>query len=442
MTKLEYVVTTFPNREKQTEQKVLSFVKEDEIENEVINIYPEVTYQRFNGFGGAVTETAGYMYSLMDAEQKKEMLETYYGKDTMKYRMVRMPLDSCDFSLEHFQASVEPDLSDFSFQRVGKYTFPLLRDIQAMVGEDLELMLTPWSPPAYMKTNGDRNHGGKLKAEYRKTWAEYICHYIMELKKEGFTVTCMSIQNEPKAVQTWDSCIFTAQEEKVFLEECLYPAMEEHALTQIRIYIWDHNKERAYERARDTIDEKTDKIIKGIALHWYSGDHFDALQMIREKYPDKELVLSEACIEYSKCSPEDFLKNAQKYAHDLIGNLNHGLTGFYDWNLAVDEVGGPNHVGNFCDAPYLFDTKSKVLMERNSLVYLWHFSHYITPGAVRVGTTCYTDKLETTAFHTEAGCVIVILNRTEEDLPVVLRLHGESVTFSVPGGAICSGRIL
>ena len=161
----------------------------------------------------------------------------------------------------------------------------------------------------------------------------------------------LTLQNEPKAVQTWDSCIYTAQEEKIFLRDYVWPSLAEHNLTDIDIYIWDHNKERAFEWAETIIDAETDHMVAGIAFHWYSGDHFEALRMLRERFPKKKLLLSEACIEFSKYSAEDNLANAQKYAHDIIGNLNEGMSVFLDWNLVLDELGGPNHVKNFCDAP-------------------------------------------------------------------------------------------
>lgn len=136
-------------------------------------------------------------------------------------------------------------------------------------------------------------------------------------------------------------------------------------------------------------------------------------------------ALLEACIEYSKFSAEKTLASAQKYAHDIIGNLNAGMCAFYDWNLVLDERGGPNYVDNFCDAPYLYDTGSRKLLRRATLDYLWHFSHFIRPGAVRIGFSRYTDQLEVTAFRNPGGeLVCVLLNRTEHQLPVCLRVNG------------------
>lgn len=441
---LTYYTTTYENNKKKTVMQEIPFRHDPERENELINLYPEVTYQTLAGFGGAITDSAAYVYSMMDAEQKKEMVGRYFDRKAMKYRFVRIPIDSCDFSLEHYEADGEEDdeaFAHFSFDRVEKYILPLLNDAQKAYGDRLEIMLSPWSPPAYMKTNGERNNGGKLKPEYRKRWAEYICRYIEEYRNRGYLVTKLTMQNEPKATQTWDSCVYTAQEEKEFLTEALYPALVSHGLDDIDIYIWDHNKERAFEWAKEIIDETTDAMIKGIAFHWYSGDHFEALRMIHERFPQKELLLSEACIEYSVYGTEGSLANAQKYAHEMIGNLNEGMETFFDWNLILDEQGGPNHVGNFCDAPYLYDTEKKILTESNILGYLWHFCYFLESGSRRIGCSRYTDTLEVTAFQKGERTSVVILNRTAQERKAYLRMGEQTAEIVCPPSSISSGII-
>ena len=442
--KLNIHSTVYENGIPRTTEAVLPFADDAGRENQLLNLYPQVTYQTLAGFGGAITDSAAYVYSLLDEGQKHQLLETYFGREQMKYRFVRIPIDSCDFSLTHYEADGEEadeKLAHFSFERVERYILPMLRDAEAVYGGKLEIMLTPWSPPAYMKTNAQRNHGGKLKPEYQKRWARYICRYIQEYRSRGFQVTMLTLQNEPKAVQTWDSCIFTAQEEKEFLRDVLWPVLTEQGFDDIEIYIWDHNKERAFEWAQTIIDEETDAMIAGIAFHWYSGDHFEALRMIRERFPGKKLLFSEACIEFSKYRAEDYLGNAEKYAHDLMGNLNEGMETFLDWNLVLDEVGGPNHVNNYCDAPYLFHTGEKRLIKREIQHYLEHFTHYLAPGSVRIGFTRYTDAIEMTAFKSGDTIVVVFLNRTENSLPAYLRIQDQCAPITIAPRSIATGVI-
>ena len=439
--KFKYTSTVFTQGIKKQETIVKELTNIDEEENQVLNLYPQFRYQTFNGFGGAVTDSAAYIYSLLDRAQKDQVLHDYFDEDKLNYQMVRIPIDSCDFSLGHYEASGKENQQGFTLERMGKYIFPMMEDIKSVCGEKLQVMLTPWSPPAFMKTNKERNNGGKLIKAYYGQWAEYICRYILELKEREIPVTALSVQNEPKAVQTWDSCVFTPEEEKEFLRDYLVPALKKNEI-QVRLYIWDHNKERALDRAMAVIDEETDAMIHGIAVHWYSGDHFEALRMLRERFPDKEIILSEACIEYSKYQQGDCLENAKKYAHDLIGDLKNGLGAFYDWNLILDEKGGPNHVGNYCDAPYLFHTDDRQIEERTTFSYLWHFCRSICPGAVRIGSSSYSEKLEAVAFDNNGTYTVVMLNRTKEKLQVNLRIDGHTAAFCLAPDSIASGRVI
>jgi glucosylceramidase len=288
-----------------------------------------------------------------------------------------------------------------------------------------------------MKTTGLRNDGGGLLEAYRGFYADYLCRYILEMRKAGAFITGLTTQNEPCAVQTWDSCLYTAAQEKAFIRDYLYPALQKHGLADVELFIWDHNKERVFERACGVIDGSTDSMVAGIAFHWYSGDHFEALELARGRFPDKKMVQSEACIEYRHFSPGAFLANARKYAHDIIGDLNHGMTAFYDWNLILDGQGGPNHMGNYCDAPFLYHADTGVLEERASYAYLGHFSKHIRPGARRIGFSRYRDAVEMTAFENPGGeLVAVLLNQSGEAMPFTLRLEGGMTRLGLPGESI------
>lgn len=420
--------TTFGSGGKNFHQ-VASFVPDPGEEDSVVNLYPEETYETLEGFGGAMTESAAYVYSRMDEAQKKRLLEACFSPERMNYQFVRLHLDSCDFSLEQYEAMSDPGdtaMNSFSLERMERYVLPMLRDAQKAAGRPLELMLSPWSPPAFMKTNGRREGGGKLKPEYRQFWAEYLCRYILELKNRGFHIRRMTLQNEPKAVQTWDSCVFTAKEQRDFLVDCMVPAMAAHGLEDIEIFLWDHNKERAYEWMREAVDPVSDPMIAGAAFHWYSGDHFEVLDLIRRRFPGKKLISSESCIEFCKYDPRDAVRAAQSVAHELIGDLNHGMTAFYDWNLLLDENGGPNYVENFCLAPFLYDMKTGKLVPQLLQQYFEKFSHYLLPGSVRVGHSRYTEELEVTAWRRPDGALaVILLNRTGSPMPVCLRLDGQ-----------------
>lgn len=424
-------------------RQVVALRPDTRTENQVINLYPELTYGAFEGFGGAVTDSAGYVYAQMDEQQKQQFMEMYFSPERMNYRLLRVPIDSCDFSLRQYEAMSDPtdrELKSFSLAREGKYIFPMLEDIRTCTGRPPELMLSPWSPPRFMKDNRRRVLGGRLKPEYRDFWAEYLCRYILEFQERGYVVRRISLQNEPHAVTHWDSCVYTAQEQKIFLRDHMYPAMVRHGLEDVEIFLWDHNKERLYEWVRDVIDEETAHMVAGAAFHWYSGDHFESLDMIRERYPDMKLVVSESCVEFHKADPRNIVQVSISLARELIGDLNHGITAFYDWNLLLDQNGGPNHVGNHCMAPVLFDTERKELKPQLIQQYFEHFSHYIRPKAVRIGHSCYTEDIEVTSWKCpDGGIVVVMLNKSRHIRPVCIRMDGQAAKFLLYPQSISTG---
>lgn len=408
----------------------------------VVNVYPDVTYQTMRGFGGAFTEAAAHNYAMMSDDKKTAVINDYFGKEGLAYHFGRLHMNSCDFALGNYTYIEEGDVSldSFDISHDKKEIIPMVKDAQKTSDEKLEFLLSTWSPPAFMKSNKDMNHGGSLETEYYPVWANYFVKFIEEYKKEGIDVGYLTIQNEPLAKQTWDSCIYTSEEEGDFAGNYLGPALKKAGLSDIGIFIWDHNKEEAYRRVKDTLKvENAEKYVNGVAMHWYTGDHFEAIEIIRKMYPQLEVFFTEGCVEYSRFADSGEVQKAEMYAHDILGNLNAGITASIDWNLILDEKGGPNHVGNFCAAPIMFNTASGTYEKRLTYYYIGHFSRYIKPGAVRIGTTRYTDKIEATAFLNPDGeRVLVLLNKTEEKVPVTIREENCGMETELAPHSICT----
>ncbi|MDR0382219.1 MAG: glucosylceramidase [Oscillospiraceae bacterium] len=439
---LRLFTTAFGGGKRTQTASVHGFSDDGGIENDVVNIHPEITYQTFEGFGGAFTDAAGYVFARMPEGERKRLIRAYFGEGGAGYTAGRIHLDSCDFSVEHYEA-VEPNdetLATFTLDRAVKYIKPLLDAAQDAYGEPIPLMASLWSPPAFMKSNGQRNGGGRLRKRYYPLFARYICRYVTELKKIGFHIVRLAAQNEPKAVQIWDSCVYTAEEERDFLVNYLRPALDENGHGAVKLLFWDHNKERLYERAAAMADAAPG-VFEGAAFHWYSGDHFEAVDLVRERFPHFKLVQSEACVEFLKFDRND-VGVAAKYAHELIGNINAGMHAFYDWNVVLDQDGGPNHAGNFCDAPFLFDLRMSELEERPVYSYISHFSRHIRPGARRVAFSRCTTDLGVTALQNPDGAVVaVILNRGADEKKVVLRINGKATEIRMPGASISTAVI-
>lgn len=414
------------NQEVQFQEMEEKLMEGDGGEMQQVCVHPSISYQQILGMGGALTEAAAYTYARMSAEKQQQLLALFFG-DGNHYNFCRLHIQSCDFALGNYayvEDAKDTGLDSFSIERDRKYIIPFAKAALEK-NSKIQFLASPWSPPAFMKTNGEMNHGGKLKKEYYQMWADMVARYVSAYRDEGIAIQQLTVQNEPAAVQTWDSCIFSGVEEAEFACRYLRPALDRAQHSDVKINVWDHNKEKILERAAESFSvEGARDVIDGIAFHWYTGEHFDALEEVRRQYPDKALIFTEGCVEYSRFEAENQIQNAEMYAHDIIGDFNAGMNGFIDWNLILDRQGGPNHVGNYCDAPVMCDVDADTIDVKLSYSYIGHFSRFIRPGARRILVSKYSPDIETTAFQNEdGGKVLVILNRSEKEVEFVVSVE-------------------
>lgn len=417
------------DEKQQLQERELSYREDGQFEMRKVCVYPDIKYQEIYGMGGAFTEAAAYTFHKMSEAKQKDLLELYFGENGNQYNFCRVHIQSSDFSLGNYAYVEDPEdkeLKTYSIDRDRKYIIPFIKAALTKKKE-IKFLASPWSPPAFMKTNNDMNHGGQLKPEYRTMWAAMMARFVSEYEKEGIRIERMTVQNEPAAVQTWDSCIYSGAEEAEFAVNYLRPALNEKGYENVKISIWDHNKDIILERVADSFRVPgAEEAIDGIAFHWYTGDYFDALAEVHRQHPDKELIFTEGCVEYSRFATDNPISHAEMYAHDIIGNFNAGMNGYIDWNLMLDKRGGPNHVGNFCDAPIMYDKETDFMDVKLSYYYIGHFSRFVKPGARRILATKYASDLEATAFENKDGSkVLVVLNRTDKDIPFAFSENGK-----------------
>jgi len=406
------VYITSKNSGQKVDQVNLShLLTEKNIESSTIKLNKNKIRQKIMGFGGAFTEAAASIYYKLDNEKKEEIIQAYFGTNGNGYTMGRTHINSCDFSLGNYtycDTSGDMELQDFSISRDRKMLIPFIKDAIGKTETPIQIMASPWSPPAWMKTNGQMNHGGKLKEEFRDTWAIYYCKYINAYEKEGIPIWGISVQNEPAAKQTWDSCIYTAEEERDFIRNYLGPALKSKNLLDKKLIIWDHNRDIMVERARTVLnDPEAAKYVWGTGFHWYNGDHFDAVQQVHDEFPDKELIFTEGCQENGPHIGSWDL--GERYATSIINDLNRWTSAWIDWNLILDENGGPNHVGNYCSAPIIVDTSTQEILYQSSYYYLGHFSRFIKRGDRIIECENKTENLLALASINDSGIATTIV---------------------------------
>lgn len=455
-----------------------------------MGIYPGYHFQRIDGFGCALTESACYLLVQMEAETRRDALKCWFGPNGVGAKFVRIHIDSCDYSLSEYQSVTDPiadpQLKTFNIDRDRQYILPVVREAMELCGGNISVLLSPWSPPAQWKTppelsendqtvygqmgtNVDfskpgRCFGGRLKPEYYGSWAKYLVKFVQAYLSEGIPVTMLSVQNEAFAATPWDSCVWSGKQEKVFLRDYLYPAMKAAGIAEtVGLYVWDHNKERMIEHIEDIMDGETLDMVEGFAYHWYSGDHFDALQMLGQKYPGKILMHSESCGLHMPGKPLAFdvpkeeigrmsieaqshlqkhphlvdYEDAVQYAHDILGDLNHGMHRWIDWNLVVDRVGGPRHVPGGFAAPMVAEEDGSYT-KTVSYEYILEIAKAVQQGAVRIGTNVYSTQVEVTAVRNKDGFIGIVLLNRQKPIDIFVRLNGWIMDVHLPQNSLSS----
>lgn len=415
-----------------------------------VKVTSEKTFQTHMGFGGAFTEAAAYTLANTSEENRKEIIKAYFSKEEgLAYNLGRTSIHGCDFSLEPYTYIKEGDaeLKTFNIEREDKWVVPFIKAAEKEAGERLVLLCSPWSPPAFMKNNNDINHGGRLKKAYYPVWAKYMVKYILEMHKRGVELDMVSIQNEPEAIQQWASCRYSAAQEAEFAIDYLYPELEKAGLAEkIKVVVWDHNKDNIYRRVKEIMSYKNaQKVVWGVAYHWYVTDKAENLTMVHEEIPDKHILFTEGCVEVvntsgSTSSKEGIgaWKHGETYGRNMINDFNNYNEAWIDWNLILDERGGPNYVGNYCEAPITIDRETDSVVYNMSYYYIGHFSRYIKPGAKRI--LCRTDsykKLFATAYkNPDEEIVVVIQNERSKAEKVALVVDGKGVNIELPDHSI------
>ncbi len=409
-----------------------------------LELDPRERFQEIIGFGGALTESSAWVLAQLTPGKRREVIRRYYHpQEGIGYTLARTHLNSCDFSLNLWSLDEVPgdyDLHHFTLEPMRRWLMPLLHDAREAAGGDanFKLMVSPWSPPAWMKTNNRMDDGGSLRREYAPAWANFYVRFAQAMEREEkFPVWAFTVQNEPEAHQTWESCLYTPEQERDFVKLHLGPALGRAGLLdKVKLLGWDHNRDRLEARAAALLDDpEAAKYFWGLALHWYVSNDFAASSRVHSLHPAKPILFTEGCWEGGKNLGA--WEHGEGYAAQMIGDFNNRVAGYIDWNIALDQRGGPNHVGNFCDAPVLVDTRTCEVTYTPAFYCIAHFSRHVRPGAVRIAASDGPTELGSVAFRNPDGSLaVIVLNRTEHAVAFDLSVAGERLSCQIPARAI------
>lgn len=430
----------------QTDQLAFSASKQP-LETEIsIFIEPKKTFQTFLGIGGAITDASAEVFAKLPKEKQKELINAYYNKqEGIGYSLLRTTIHSSDFSSGSYTYIKDGDtsLSTFTIEHDKQYRIPMIKEAIKVAGGKLTMYVSPWSPPAFMKSNKSMLKGGVLLPEFFQSWANYYVQFIKAYEKEGMPIWGLTIQNEPMATQTWESCVYSAEAERDFLKNYLGPTIKKEGLGNKKIIVWDHNRDLMNQRANDIFsDPEAAKYAWGMGFHWYEtwaggSPMFDNVRKVQEAYPDKKLLFTEGCVEKFDANKYQFWPNGERYGLSMINDFNNGTVGWTDWNILLDQNGGPNHVGNFCFAPIHADVNSGELIYTPSYYYIGHFSKFIRPNAKRVSSAVSRSSLSSTSFlNSDGKMVTVVMNQSDIKVSYNVIIGSERVVLGIPAHGI------
>jgi glucosylceramidase len=416
----------------------LTFAADDGSALAAITVDTANKYQAIIGFGGAFTEAATYNLYKIGAQKRSQILNAYFSPFTGSgYTVCRTNLQSCDFCIAKYSYDSIPgdnNLDYFSIQHETQWMIPTIKQAMALPGADIKIFASPWSPSAWMKSNNNMLNGGTLLPASANAWALFFVKYIQAMGVNGVPIWGVTIQNEPEATQTWESCIYTAASERDFLKNNLGPTLAQNKV-DVKVMIFDHNKDHVATWASTILgDTAAAKYAWGTAFHWYSGDQFQNVATTHDNFPSKHLLATEE----AEGLPMGNWSTGQNYAHDIIGDLSNWAEGWVEWNLVLDQNGLPRHDPyTGCASSVYIDFNNDSVHYCPSYYYLAHFSKYLRPGAVRLSCVSTNPNLQATAFRNVNGRIVVVaLNNTAAAISFKIKQGTQIVKPTIPAHAI------
>lgn len=415
--KVEVWTTTGSRTKLLSHQDDIDIINNIDTQNPVITIDSSEKHQEIEGFGAALTGSSAYLIDGMDVTNKNALLHELFDlEDGIGLSYLRMSIGASDFSLSDYtyndipEGQEDPGLSEFSIAPDEEHIIPVFKDILAIAPE-LGIMGSPWTAPAWMKTNQDL-HGGSLQPEWYDAYAQYFVKYVKAYGQHGININAITPQNEPLHEAGYPSMRMEATAQVDFIKNHLGPALK-NAGIDTKIIAYDHNFDKPEYPITVLSDEGAYEYVDGVAFHAYAGN-VTAMNSIHQAFPNKGLYFTEISGgEWATDFSSNLIWNLKNI---LIGTTTNWAKTVLFWNLALNENFGPTNNG--CqDCRGVVTIKSSGEVEKNVEFYaLAHFSKFVRPGAKRIASTEFDSStgLHKVAFENPDGSmVLVVLNESE-----------------------------
>ncbi|XP_018563272.1 putative glucosylceramidase 3 [Anoplophora glabripennis] len=434
-----------------------SFVENTDGEESSITVDQDTKYQSIIGFGGAFTDSAGINIKLLPAEAQNNLIESYFGSSGIEYSLCRVPIGGTDFSTRGYSYDdVEGDvtLEHFALQQDDlDYKIPFILQAKALRNNNIKLFASAWTAPTWMKTNNDWSGIGSLKDEYYQLWADYILRFFEEYDKQNISFWGMTTQNEPidgylpKFFSKINSMGWLPSQMNEWIGENLGPTIRNSAFSDLKIMLHDDNRITLPVLLLLLDNEKTMSYADGAAVHWYANLLVPAssLQILNIDKDDWFFISSEACNGYlaglglDKSVKKGSWSRGEKYIKDILDDLEQGAAGWVDWNMVLDEEGGPTYIGNYVDSPILVNATLQEYYKQPMFYVMGHFSKFVVPDSVRLETSVeHLDNVRAMAFLRPDNLIaLVVYNSGSKKVSVHIQNNqGQTAAIQIEAHSI------
>lgn len=408
-----------------------------------ISIDTTKRYQSMDGFGYTLTGgSAWLMHEKLIPSARAALLKELFltdgqgiGISYLRVSIGASDLDAHVFSYNDLPAGeTDVTLSKFSIEPDRAHLIPILKEILSL-NPDIRIMGSPWSAPAWMKTN-QAVKGGALKPEYYSVYANYFVKYIQAMEGEGIPIDAITVQNEPEHPGNTPSMTMTSAEQNGFIRDHLGPAFKSAGI-KTKIVIFDHNCDHPEYPIAILDDPVTRTMVDGTAFHLYLGD-ISALSTVHNAHPDKNIYFTEQWTS----GEGDFADDLRWHVKNLVvGAPRNWSRTVLEWNLASDENFEPHTDDGgctLCQGALTINSLTGAVTRNVSYYIIAHASKFVPAGSVRVHSNI-VNNLHNVAYLTPEGkTVLIVLNDNDSDAAFNIHVGEYSAATSLPAGAVAT----
>lgn len=402
-----------------------------------IEVDASQVFQNVDGFGYTLTGGSVQVINQLNATKKQELLNDLFGSSGIGVSYLRISIGASDLNSEVFSyddlpaGQTDPTLSQFSIVK-DQAVIQMLKDI-LMINPNIKILATPWSPPVWMKDNGNST-GGSLKPEFYGTYAQYFVKYIQAMQAQGIKIDAITPQNEPLHPGNNPSMYMTPGDQAAFIKNNLGPAFQAANITT-KIIAYDHNCDNPAYPLAVLNDAAANPYVDGSAFHLYAGD-ISALSTVHNLFPNKNVYFTEQWTSSTGTFSGDLdwhIKNV------IIGSMRNWSKTALEWNVANDSSFGPHTPGGCTQCKGAITINSTTAYDKNVAYYIIaHASKFVPSNSQRIAST-QPDNLSTVAFKTPAGkTVLIVQNSNSTDKTFNIKYNQKTASVKIAGSSVAT----